>query len=143
MDGTPFFTELPGSDIGDGFYSLYYAFASFDGTTNAPTVYPDGTSIQNTVNEVLVQVTTTPGGPLVGNTEAGYTVRFNATGGAFVPLYTWSATGLPPGLSITSNADSSATLSGTPTVPGSYSFTLTLTDSLGRSAEWTYPITIQ
>lgn len=143
MNGTPYFTESPGGDVSDLFYAPYFIWASFDGTTNAPEVYPNGTSIQNLQNEMLVQVTptTVPN----GNTGALYNppgVTFTATGGSFTRPFTWTATGLPPGLSITSNADSTGTLSGTPTQAGSFDFTLILTDSLGRLVQWTYPITI-
>ena len=57
MNGTPYFTELPGSDLTDLFYAGYFIWASYDGTTNAPVVYPDGTSIANLENQVLVQLT--------------------------------------------------------------------------------------
>jgi serine protease len=51
-------------------------------------------------------------------------VTLTASGG--VTPYTWSATGLPPGLSIGS---SSGTISGTPSTAGTYSVTATATDS--------------
>jgi Putative Ig domain/Galactose oxidase, central domain len=49
---------------------------------------------------------------------------FTATGG--VPPYGWSATGLPPGLTLNS---STGNLLGTPTSPGTYGITVTATDS--------------
>jgi hypothetical protein len=145
MTGTPYFTATPGSDspftfINDEFYREYFVWGSFDGTTNAPVVYPNGTSIDNLANQVLVQITATPPGPLVGRS---FNVRFTAIGGAFEPPYTWSGSGLPSGLSVVSNADNSATLTGTAGQTGAFVFTLTLTDSLGRSVQWTYPLTIQ
>jgi hypothetical protein len=70
-------------------------------------------------------------------------VTITATGGAFTQPYTWSASGLPPGLTLVSNPDSTATLSGTPTVSGTFDFILTLTDYVGRSVQWGYAITIQ
>jgi hypothetical protein len=143
LNGTPFFTELAGSDISDSFYSLYFAWGSFDATTNAPAIYPDGASIDTLENQILIQVTTTPAGPLVSADGQPYNVQFTATGGAFQAPYTWSATGLPSGLSVTSNSDNTATLSGTPTQSGTFVFTLTLTDSLGRSVQWSYSLTIQ
>ena len=72
---------------------------------------------------------------------------FTATGGAFSPPYTWAvAPGsqpLPQGLALTS-ANSVGTLSGTPqnNPPGTFDFTIQLTDSLGRSVTWNYTITI-
>ncbi len=43
--------------------------------------------------------------------------------------YTFTATGLPPGLSISS----SGTISGTPTVSGTFPYTVTVTDSAGNT----------
>ncbi len=51
-------------------------------------------------------------------------VTHTATGGT--TPYSWSATGLPPGLSINGT---NGTISGTPTTAGSYSVTVTVTDS--------------
>ena len=142
MDGTPYFTELPGSDINDLFYSTYFVWASFDGTTNDPVVYPNGTSIQNLENQVLIQLSpaTLPG----GFSDVPYgPVTITATGGAFTQPYTWSASGLPSGLAIVSNPDSTATLSGTPAQSGTFDIILTLTDYVGRSVQWNRTITIQ
>jgi hypothetical protein len=142
LDGTPYFTELPGSDLADLFYDFYYVWASFDGTTNAPVVYPDGASIANLENQVLIQLSpaTLPGG--FSGVPYG-PVAISATGGAFTPPYTWSASGLPQGLTITSNPDSTATLSGNPAQSGTFDLILTLTDYVGRSVQWGYTITIQ
>lgn len=59
-----------------------------------------------------------------------YTDTFTASGGN--SPYTYAVTGgsLPPGLSLASNG----TLSGTPTVAGAYRYTVTVTDSRGRTA---------
>jgi hypothetical protein len=66
-----------------------------------------------------------------------YTQTFSATGG--VPPYTWSSTGtLPPGLALSS----SGTLSGVPTTPGTYSFTVKATDSVGLFATAPYTILV-
>jgi hypothetical protein len=55
MDGTPYFTETPGTDGSDFYYAFYFVWASFDGTTNDPVVYPNGTSIQNLEDQILGQ----------------------------------------------------------------------------------------
>ena len=138
MNGTPYFTEEPGSDISDLYYSDYFIWASFDGTTNAPVVYPNGTSIQNLEYQILVNVT--PATVPTGHNGATYpTIRFSAASTFFTPPYTWTATGLPTGLNLSSNG----TLSGTPTQSGSFVFNLTVTDSLFRSVSWSYSLTIQ
>ena len=138
MDGTPYFNETPGGDLTDTFYLTYFVWASYDGSTNAPVLYPNGTSIDNLENQVLIQVspTSVPNGTI--NTH--YTpTTFTATGGSFTPPYTWSATGLPDGLSVSPDG----TLSGTPTLSGTFVFTLTLTDYVSRSVQWYYSLTIQ
>jgi putative Ig domain-containing protein len=60
-----------------------------------------------------------------------------ATGG--VTPYTWSATGLPAGLSIGSTT---GTISGTPTTAGTFSVTVTVTDSISEKASASYSLTI-
>jgi hypothetical protein len=61
---------------------------------------------------------------------------FTAAGGA--PPYTWSATGLPAGLTLSA----AGALSGTPTAPGSPSFTVTVKDTAGTTASQTVKMTI-
>ena len=144
MNGSPYFTNSPGSDITDLYYGEYFVWASYNGTTNAPVVYPNGTSTDDLGNLITVQIspTTLPIG-YAGYKDVTYTVTFTTTGGSFSPPYTWSATGLPSGLTVVSNPDNTATLTGNPTQSGYFVFNLTMTDSLGRSVQWAYPITIQ
>ncbi len=142
MDGTTYFNQTPGGDITDFFYLPYFVWASYDGTTNAPVVFPNGTSLDNLANQVLIQVS--PASPLPDG-AAGFdygtqAIQFTATGGAFTAPYTWTATGLPDGLVLDPN---SGMLSGFPTVYGTFDFILTLTDTVGRSVQWNYTITIQ
>jgi hypothetical protein len=58
-----------------------------------------------------------------GSVGAAYSATVAVTGGT--PTYTWSATGLPGGLSI----NNSGTISGTPTSSGTFSVTATVKDS--------------
>jgi hypothetical protein len=77
---------------------------------------------------------------LNGTNGLPYTATtFTATGGAFTPPFTWSATGLPAGLTVAPGG----TLFGTPTQSGTFDFTLQLTDVISRSVQWTFTITIQ
>ncbi len=158
MDGTPYFTETPGNDGNDLYYSFYFVWASYDGTTNDPVVYPNGSSIQNLENQVLVQIAPaglpngTNGSPylFVYTNSVGivYTNTITATGGAFTysPPPTWTATGLPsvpssglpPGLTLSP----AGVLSGTPTQSGTFDFYLVMTDALARSVQWYFSITI-
>ena len=142
MDGTPYFTNSPGGDIGDLYYTEYFVWGSYDGTTNTPVIYPNGASIDSLGNQITVQIS--PASVNGGSSGVIYdSTTFTASGGAFSPPYTWSATGLPPGLTIVSNPDNTGTLTGNPTQSGYFVFNLTMTDSLARSVQWAYPITIQ
>jgi subtilisin family serine protease len=71
----------------------------------------------------------------VGTAITSFTVT--ATGGT--PPYTWSATGLPPGISIGSTT---GTISGTPTTAGTFTTTVTATDTVGASGSAPFTFTI-
>ena len=118
-----------------------FAWASFDSSTNEPEVYPNGASIDNLGNLIYVQISPAP--PVLVNGANGVpypTTTFAATGGSFSPPFTWSTpTGLPPGLTLSAGG----TISGTPTQSGTFDFIIQLTDSLSRTVQWTYSITIQ
>ena len=127
----------------------FFFWGSFDGTTNDPVVYPDGTSIANLANQVLVQVS--PATLPDGTNGVAYPIQsFSITGGAFTPPYTWSLAsgsgGLPPGLMLNSDGTITSPTSnvspGIPALPGTFDFTLQLTDALSRSIQWNYSITI-
>jgi len=146
LNGNSYFVEPALDSLGqlssDLYYDFYFLWGTFDGTTNAPIIYPSGTSIDNLQNQILVSLS--PSTVSNGTNGVAYgPVQFKATTTYFVTPFSWSASGLPPGLSLTSNADNTATLSGTPTQPGGYTFTITLTDSMSRTVQWTYTITIQ
>ncbi len=64
-------------------------------------------------------------------------VYFSAPGGA--STYTWTATGLPPGLSLGSN---NGYLTGTPTTAGSYTTTVTATNTFGLPVVQSYTFTV-
>lgn len=122
------------------------AWASFGFSTNMPEVYGNGTSLANLENQLTVQLS--PSTVPNGSVGSAYSVQFTATGGAFSGPFTWSTTsyavgdgvqeGLPPGLVLSSTG----LLSGTPVSSGIYDFVLQLTDSLGRSVQWNFSITI-
>lgn len=77
-----------------------------------------------------------------GKLRAAYSTTIQVTGGA--PGYTWAriAGSLPPGLTLTGSG-ASATLSGTPTKQGTFSFTLRVTDSAGASVSRTFSLQIR
>jgi alpha-tubulin suppressor-like RCC1 family protein len=70
--------------------------------------------------------------------NTAYSAMLAATGGT--GPYAWSATGLPAGLGL--NAVSGA-LSGTPSLAGSYTPTITVTDSAKRAATATLTLTVK
>ncbi len=101
-------------------------------------VYPNSTSINQLQNQILIQVTpsTLPNGT---NGVVYATQYFSASGGSFTPPYTWSASGLPAGLTISSGG----ILFRTPTQTGTnLTVTVTLTDTLSRTVQWNYPLNI-
>ena len=121
------------------------AWGSFDNSTNAPVVYPN-TDFGNLENQILAQLTTSPTSlplPNGANGVAYPATTFIAAGAALVPLIgqlTWSATGLPSGLGVSTNG----VLSGTPSdIAGTYDFNLQVIDEYSRSVHWTLPITIK
>ncbi|MDQ4133866.1 MAG: Ig domain-containing protein [Actinomycetota bacterium] len=74
-----------------------------------------------------------------GQVGVSYATGVFADGG--IPPYRWSFVGgqLPPGLSLTA---SPGRITGTPTTPGTFAFTLRVTDNGGQSATRTFTITV-
>jgi len=116
------------------------AWGSFDGTTNAPIVYPNGTSLTELENLITGPAATTPYLP---NANIGnqYIAQLNAVGGT--APYTWSlaptSAGLPAGLTLGSNGR----ITGIPTGPAAiYDFTVRLMDSAGVYRDTQYTISL-
>lgn len=70
-----------------------------------------------------------------GSVCANYTQQFTATGG--VQPYTFSAAGLPPGLTFSGNS-----ITGTPSQTGTFTVTIRATDSSNQQASQTYTLTV-
>lgn len=68
--------------------------------------------------------------------QAAYSASLSASGG--IAPYTWAATGLPPGLSMSSGG----VISGTPLASGNFSVTITVTDSQPLSTPKTLTIDV-
>jgi hypothetical protein len=147
--GPVYQNQSPFFMLGPNLNELFWVWGSFDGSTNAPIVYPNGTSIQNLAAEVLIQISpaSLPNGTtgayysFVYTNSAGivFTNTFSATGGQ--SPYTWSVasgSALPPGLSLLS----SGVIAGTPTQSGQYVVTIQMTDAANRTVTMNYSITI-
>lgn len=82
-----------------------------------------------------------PAGGSLPNAFAGisYSVTFSASGGAGGYTYSIPAIDLPPGLALNTN---SGVLSGLPTATGTYSFTVTVTDSNSDTAQLGYTLQV-
>ena len=113
-------------------------WASFDGTTNTPTLYPNTASLQELQSQMVISISPTSLPP--GTAKQAYgPVYFNATGGT--GPYTWSVapnSNLPLGLALFGN-----TLAGTPEVTnGTYDVSIQLMDSSNPTNVVTTPYTI-
>jgi hypothetical protein len=137
--GPIFFNTWPNSQtLGEEAQSTLLIWGSFDGTTNDPVVYPNGTSIANIENQLLIQIRPTilP----AGNVNVNYTASFTATGGQ--PPYHWSlapgSPGLPPGLTLSLNG----TIFGKPTQGGTFDFVIRMRDAVSHTVDYNYALTI-
>jgi len=134
----------PVSNYGETTQSPALAWGSFDDSTNDPVVYPNGSSIANLANQVLIQIT--PPSLPNGTNGVPYSQQFTANAPRLTGTLTWAAAGLPPGLTMSSNG----LLSGTPidqtgghNSPLTYDITIILTDAAGTTVQWNYPLIIQ
>jgi len=116
-------------------------WGSYDDSTNAPVVYPNGTSIASIESQMLMQVTSTTLPPAHKNTA--YTTQLTGTGGSGPP-YTWTVStnspALPPGL--VGGLGSDGRLTGTPTATGIYYFFVQMTDAVGGFTVWQVILTV-
>lgn len=135
----------PLAEVNETTQSPSLLWASYDGSTNDPVVYPTSLSIQQLENQMIVTVSPPPPTLPDGTNNVPYYppgITFTVTGGQ--PPYTWSlanGTMLPNGLSLDAP---SGLLSGMPinNPPGTYDFTIQMNDSAARSLQWNYSIII-
>jgi hypothetical protein len=124
-------------------YGQYFVWGSFDGSTNDPIVYPNGTSIATLESAALIQISPATLPDATNGTP--YSVTLSVTGGG--PAYTWmlatNSFALPTGLSLQS-LSSACVISGTPinNPAGPFDFIVQMNDSSARSVQMDYSITI-
>ncbi|MCX6521995.1 MAG: putative Ig domain-containing protein, partial [Actinobacteria bacterium] len=92
------------------------------------------TAIPCTLGALSVQG---PGSFSNGQVGIAYGATMDGSGGS--PAYSWAASGLPAGLTMTS----AGVVSGTPTTAGVYTATVTVTDAVGATASRAYTFTIR
>lgn len=100
----------------------------------------DGKSTSTSYTLLVIDPLLLPSATLAaGNADVAYTTQIlpAATGG--VGPYTYIAAGVPPGLSFD---PITRAITGTPTQAGNYMISVTVTDSQGRTAANTYPLSV-
>jgi hypothetical protein len=101
-------------------------------TTN--NLCPAGTPTPPTPDPLAISTSTLPDATV----NTAYAATLTATGGT--GPYSWSATGLPAGLSLDVSTGS---LSGTPSLAGAYTPTITVTDSASKTATAALTLTVK
>ncbi|RNL56670.1 hypothetical protein D7004_01905 [Pedobacter jejuensis] len=121
--------EITGTPSSSGTFTFPVTVTDADGKTAS-------TNYTISVTDPLLLPSATLAGGIAGT---AYTTQVlpAATGG--VGPYTYVATGVPPGL--TYDATTRA-ITGTPTQAGNYTISVTVTDSQGRTASNTYPLSV-
>jgi heme exporter protein D len=122
--------SAPGASVNAGTYN--FTVTVTDASSNFDT---DPFSV--TINPPALVITTTSPLP-PGTAGQAYSQQFAATGG--VSPYTWSATGLPTGWSMSASGLLSA--AGANVVAGTYNFTVTVTDSASPAAQDSDPFSV-
>jgi subtilase family serine protease len=132
-----FFDVTSGNDGSCSPAYLCTAGVGYDGPTGIGT--PDGIAGLQTGTTTGNTVTVTNPGSQTGSVGTAVSLQIHATDSASGQTLTYSATGLPAGLSISS---SSGLISGTPTTAATSSVTVTVTDTTGASGSAAFTWTI-
>ena len=129
---------LPNNGLTEFTSTTNFIWGSFDGTTNAPIIYPQGTSIMNLESQVFFQIVT----PVLadGRVNVPYSQSLEVTDGTgpFVWVPAPGSPPLPTGLTLAAIG----IVSGTPTTPGSFPFVVTVTDAASHISTRTITITV-
>ena len=131
-----FFDVTSGNDGSCSTAFLCTAETGYDGPTGIGT--PDGIAGLETGTSTSNTVTVTNPGSQTSTTGSAASLQISASDSASGQTLTYSATGLPTGLSISS----SGLISGTPSAAGSFSVKVTATDSTGASGSASFTWTV-
>jgi hypothetical protein len=118
-----------------------FVWGSYDGSTNAPIIYPSGTSITDLENLILVQVS--PAALPTGVVNGAYNVTLTVSGGQPPHAISWTAgANGSGGLTLTQTSGTTAQISGVPPAAGVFDFVVQITDSAARVITRPYSITV-
>jgi hypothetical protein len=156
VNSTPVPTNGTNISLGDNLFASNTGgnTLSLSGTPTSVTTVSFTVSVTDSASgsagPVTYTITVTPAAPLSIQTTAlpngdnswPYNAKLKATGG--VPPYTWTKTSgnLPSGLNLISSGGSNESITGVPTAPGTFNFTVKVTDSASASVTANLSITI-
>ncbi len=122
---------------------LDYIWASYDGSTNAPVIYPIGSSVDNLTNQFFLYIAN----PVIPNATAGhpYAEQLVAGGSGGTPPYSFAlapqSAALPPGFSLTAQG---MIIANQPWLmrPNIYDFVVRMTDATAKFVDRAFTLTV-
>ncbi|MCS7090829.1 MAG: Ig domain-containing protein [Verrucomicrobiota bacterium] len=132
---------LPFSGLSEWNSTTNFIWASFDGSTNAPVVYPQGASLRDLEDMLFSALNVQPLALPYGVVGQYFQVIFTVEGGQ--PPYVFSLAEGSPGLPLGLELSPGGALLGTPRVAGIYDFVLQIQDAQGRRRLQSYTLTIR
>jgi Putative Ig domain len=148
--GVTWLLNGPGALSAANPYTVTYTAPPIGSITGTETPFVTASSVANPNNFSLLTVIV-DGSPFIpkislfpGYVSQPFGEEISANGGEAPFLWTL-ATGsaaLPAGLALNGSTGPATAIQGTPTTPGSYTFTLTAEDTLGRTASQTFSLTV-
>jgi len=124
--------------LGHAYGMTNFVWASFDGSTNAPVIYPTGFTPGDVEDILLFQILSSelPAGKI----GKSYSFQLEASGGE--KPYSWAPSAVSAPLPLGLTLLSSGLITGTPTEPGDFSISVTLTEAGARTTTRTVTLHI-